>query len=360
MMVNYFQMRLTKVQNSLADFEAYYFSNNYDIYYLTGFTGDDSFLMVTKTQAVFITDGRYTEQIRQEAKIPLRVEMTSFERKQLQIVQSILMEEKIKTLLTAKKDMNIEYYENLTEKMKNESFSIKDSQFIKQIRMVKDEYEIEILRQNLLITQLGYNYIIRMIEEGRKENEIAAELEYFLRKNGAVRTSFDTIIASGERTVLPHGTATDKLIKKDEIIMMDFGIFKNGYCSDFTRCYNFGKIIGAKIREIHSVVFDALKNAQSIIKPGILASAVHKEAYETIKKAGYEKNFWHSTGHGVGIEVHEQPSISFAGDTVLKEGMVFTVEPGIYLPGTGGIRLEDMVIVRKNGCEVLTSASYDL
>jgi Xaa-Pro aminopeptidase len=225
--------------------------------------------------------------------------------------------------------------------------------------MIKDDYEVEVIRQNLMLTEIGYHYILRTIREGMTENEIAADLEYFLKKKGAKKPSFDTIVASGWRAALPHGVASDKKVEKGEIILLDYGIFKDGYCSDFTRCYSFDKIYVPKFEEIRKIVFEALKAAEAAVRPGAIASQVHKAAYDVIDRAGYANFFNHSPGHGVGIDIHEFPRISAAADTVLREGMVFTVEPGIYLPGEGGVRLEDMVLVTKDGVEVLTETDYE-
>jgi Xaa-Pro aminopeptidase len=359
-MKKFYLKRLAIIQEQIRESEGLFVSLPVDVSYITGFTGDDSYLLMTKEKVYFITDGRYIEQIKQQAQIPVIILEIKSDRRLITILTNIIKESRLNGFLFFKKDISLEFYESIQESLKNETIVFKNSRIIKDLRMSKDKLELEIIRENLIITELGYNYIIRLIEEGKKESEIAAELEYFLRKRGADKPSFDTIVSSGERTILPHGTATDKKIAKNDLIMLDFGILKNGYCSDFTRCYILGKIYSPKIKEIHQVVLDSLKTAQNSVKPGIRANQVHKTAYDVIAKAGYAEYFVHSTGHGVGLEIHELPFINSTDDTVLKEGMVFTTEPGIYLPGTGGIRLEDMVVVTEKGCEVLTSASYDL
>jgi Xaa-Pro aminopeptidase len=359
-MRQFFYQRVSKIREGFQQNEAVFINNKADVSYLTGFTGDSSYLFLTKEKVFFITDGRYVEQIKGEAKIDLSLEEIKPGRKLLAILDFLLSENAIGKLLFYKKDIDLDFYDSLKEALKDRELVFVHTDWVKKARMCKDPLEIEILKQNLMITELGYHYIIRMVEEGKTEIEIAAELEYFLRKKGAVSTSFDTIVASGERTALPHATASGKKIANEELLMFDFGIFKDGYAADFTRCYYFGKIIHPKIREIHGVVLEALKTAEASVKPGRKASDVHKAAFDAIRKAGYEGNFWHSTGHGVGIEVHELPAVAFSDETELKEGMVFTVEPGIYIPGLGGIRLEDMVVVTRNGCEVLTTSGYDL
>ncbi|MCX7821126.1 MAG: aminopeptidase P family protein [Brevinematales bacterium] len=359
MQKNYFLNRIEKLISNIEEKDAFLITLPEEVHYLSGFTGEDSYLLVNKNEIAFFTDLRFVEQIKREKKIELNIYDISGKK----IIDSIvgnLKQNKIERLFLSKKDLNFQMGENLSLYLMENMIEVKDSNLIKKMRERKDEYEIEIIRQNLLLTELSYNIILPKIEEDKTEIELASELEYFLRKNGIEKMSFDTIIASGERTVLPHGRASEKRIKYEEVIMFDYGIKKKGYCSDFTRCFYFGKIIGSEILKLHSIVKDALKEAEKIAKPGIQAKEVHLAAYNVIEKAGYAQNFWHSTGHGVGLEIHEEPSISSRSETILEEGMVFTIEPGIYIPGICGIRLEDMVVIRKNGCEVLTSCDYDL
>ncbi len=356
---NYFLRRIEKLISNLDEKEAFLITMPEEIFYFTGFTGEDSYLLVKKNEIAFLTDLRFIEQIKKEKKIDLTICDISTN-KVIKTIRDILVKDNIERLLLSKKDLNFHLGENLALLLMENTIDLKDSDIVKKMREKKDEYEIEILKQNLMLTELAYNLILPFVTEGKSEIEIAGELEYFLRKNGAEKMSFETIVASGERTILPHGKASEKIIKNEEIVMFDYGIKKNGYCSDFTRCYYFGKIIGAEILKIHSIVKNALKAAEKIVKPGIKANDVHNEAYKVIAEAGYAQNFWHSTGHGVGLEIHEAPAISARSDVTLEEGMVFTIEPGIYVPSVGGIRLEDMVVVRKNGCEVLTTTDYSL
>ncbi len=358
-MTNYHELRLRKVRALLPPGEALYLNRCADVFYLTGFTGEDSSVILTHQETYFITDGRYTEQARREARIPVAIEDVRGGRKQEKILEDILSGHGVKTLRLDRKIVTLDWAESVLGQYRD-SLRLEQDDTVRNLRACKDELEVETIRQNLMITELGYHYVVRMIREGMTELEIAAELEYYLKKKGASRMAFETIVASGDRSSLPHGAAAEKKVRKNEIVMFDFGIVKNGYCSDFTRCYNFGKITSPKIREIHGVVQDALFQAQSVIRPGIRACAVHQAAADVIREAGYEFQFLHSTGHGVGIEIHELPSVSPAGDAELQDGMVFTVEPGIYLPGEGGIRLENLVVVRKDGCEILTGAGTEL
>lgn len=354
-----FAKRISRVQQSLSSGEALLVLQREEVFYLTGFTGDDTFVGITPTKVFFITDRRYTEQLKYEVKIPYHLLLVEGTRGRKENVLSLIEEEAVKRLLVDKSRFPLSLYEYLASQLPGLEYG--ETSVVKEMRMVKDEMEVEIIKQNLMITEWGYYYILRQTKPGKREEELAAELEYFLKKKGAKAFSFEPIVASGYRTTLPHGTASSRVIEKNDIVMFDFGVLKDGYCSDFTRCFSPVKIKKPKILEVRSIVEEALKAAEAVVRPGVLAEEVHAAAYRVIEKAGYAANFWHSTGHGVGVEIHEDPYLRFGCKEVLKEGMVFTVEPGIYLPEEGfGIRLEDMVVVRKNGGEVLTKAEYDV
>ncbi|MGC8764910.1 MAG: M24 family metallopeptidase [Brevinematia bacterium] len=360
MAINYFQRRIEKLLNKIQEKEAFLIASPEEIYYFTGFTGEDSYLIIKKNEIAFFTDLRFVEQIKIEKKIELNVYELPSHNRVITFIKDNLLKDRIETLFVSKKDLKFSFGESLQLLLLENMIELKDSDYVKKMREIKDELEIEIIKQNLMLTELSYSLILPLIKEDRTEIEIAGEIESFLRKNGSESMAFSTIVASGERSVLPHGRATEKKIKRNEIILFDYGIKKNGYCSDFTRCYYFGKIISDEILKIHGVVKKALKAAEDVIKVGIPAREVHLAAWNVINREGYSSNFWHSTGHGVGLEIHEEPAISEKSETILQEGMVFAVEPGIYLPGVGGIRLEDMVVVRKDGVEILTTTEYDL
>lgn len=358
--MNRYEKRLQLVRKDLPPDSVMFLNSVSDVRYLTGFTGDSSLCLISHKSVYFLTDGRYTLQIAQEAQIPLEIcEITPL-RNWKDILRELVLDLRPSKFLLDKSSVTLDMADKIRSALKNTSCRIKHSDTLRNLRMIKDEVEIETIRQNLMITEAGYSYIIRQTLPGRTENQIAAELEYYLRRQGAFKLAFDTIIASGYRSALPHGTASDKKLIDNEIVLFDFGIVKDGYCSDFTRAYYSGKIIDSKIKEIHAIVLEALQNAQAKIKPGVTADEVHRAAYQVIESAGYGKYFTHSTGHGVGLNIHEAPWIKQGSRQVLREGMVFTIEPGIYLPGKGGIRLEDIVVVRTNGFERLTSYDYDL
>ncbi len=354
-----FAGRIQRVQKTLDSRDALWISQKEEVFYLSGFTGDDTVLVVTTDGIFFITDKRYTEQLRYEVKLPYELLLVESGRGRRECLLQLIKEHRIGRLLVDKAGFPLALYEYLVKEEPSLEFG--ETRVVKDMRMVKDALEIEVMKQNLMITEWGYAYIIRQTRRGKKEDELAAELEYFLKKKGARAFSFEPIVASGYRTTLPHGTASRRVIEKNDIVMFDFGILKDGYCSDFTRCFSPVKIKNPKILEVRRIVEEALRAAEAVVRPGVTAETVHQAAYRVIADAGYAENFWHSTGHGVGVEIHEDPYLRFGNTQILQEGMIFTVEPGIYLPDEGfGIRLEDMVLVCKNGAEVLTQTDYEL
>ena len=223
------------------------------------------------------------------------------------------------------------------------------------MRKVKDEQEIAAIREAIKITDHAFNTIIEKIKPGTAEEDIAVELEFLLRKLGASGKSFDFIIASGWRSALPHGVATEKRIAKNEFIVLDFGAIYKRYCSDLTRTVFVGEP-SAKHVEIYNIVLEAQLAAIDRLKPGMSGKEVDSIARDIIKKKGYGDYFGHGLGHSVGLEIHEEPRLSPREEKIIEPGMIITVEPGIYIPNWGGVRIEDIVLVTKNGVEVLTQA----
>lgn len=356
---SFYTKRLDRIQNKLKLGEALFLNKKSDVTYLTGFKGEDSFVFLTDSHLIFITDGRYVQEAKEEIVVDYELKKIQHDCPLEKILSDLISDFSVKTLLVRRDEVSLALYElinNLCEGLAWES----GAELMDQLRMRKDAYELEIIRQNLLITELGFHYAVRKFDEVRTELELAAELEYFLKKKGAEAMSFETIVASGTRSALPHGTASSATLDSESLLLMDFGILKDSYCSDFTRCHYFDKITNPKILEVQSIVKEAALAAESVIRPGLKASALDAVARKVIEQAGYGEFFIHSLGHGVGLDIHEEPRISPSSKTILKSGMVFTVEPGIYLPGEFGIRLEDMVVVTPEGCEVLTQCYYDL
>ncbi|ASJ03207.1 peptidase M24 [Thermococcus profundus] len=248
--------------------------------------------------------------------------------------------------------------QNLREKIGAEEFTIVDD-VIKELRMVKTPEEIEVIKQACRIADLAMETALEEVREGVKEREVAAKMEYVMKMNGAEKVAFDTIVASGWRSALPHGIASDKVIEKGDLVVIDEGALFNHYHSDMTRTVVVG-LPNEKQKEIYEIVLEAQKEGIKAAKPGVTAKDVDTAARNVIAEYGYGDYFIHSTGHGVGLEIHEWPGVSQYDETVLKPGMVITVEPGIYIPKFGGVRIEDTIVITENGAERLTKTEREL
>src|SRR5699024_7143778 len=236
---------------------------------------------------------------------------------------------------------------------------IPTSDIIESLRMIKSSEELKIMKKAAEIADAAYEHIRSYIKPGVKEIDVSNELEFFMRRQGATSSSFDTIVASGYRSALPHGVASDKKIQSGELVTLDYGALYNGYCSDTTRTVAVGEI-SDELHTIYQTVLEAQIRGVDGIKPGMTGKEADALVRDHIAEKGYGKYFGHSTGHGVGLEVHENPSLSFKNDNVLRPGMVVTVEPGIYIPDVGGCRIEDDLVITETGNERLTVADKEL
>jgi Xaa-Pro aminopeptidase len=330
-----------------------------NIRYLCGFTGSAGVLLITATKSVFFSDGRYTEQAGaevQEAKIVIAGKSSL-----------ISAAEWLKKNLRANRfTLGIEG-EHLTvaarERMKDDlpsSIRLKSTTaLVEHIRMVKDIEEIRIIREAVNLGAGLFDRVLKNIRPGIKEIEVAAEMEYMAHKAGAAEMSFPTIIASGSRSALPHGRASETVLASDGFVVCDFGVILAGYCSDQTRTVALGRT-SAEARHVYAAVKEAQQAAVEAVKPGTSFSEPDEIARKILKKQGLAKYFTHSTGHGVGLEIHEIPRLAAGQNEKFVPGMVVTIEPGVYVPGKFGVRIEDMVLVTESGCEVLTPTSKEL
>ena len=237
--------------------------------------------------------------------------------------------------------------------------AVPTSRVVESLRAVKDEGERDAIRKAAAIADRAFERILEELRPGRTEREIALRLEFMMREMGADGASFDIIVASGPRSALPHGVASDRVLEKGDLVTLDFGASYRGYCSDITRTVVLGEPNDAQ-RRIYETVREAQQAAVDAIRPGMTGKEADRVARDRIKASGYEKYFGHGTGHGLGMEVHEAPRLSPRGEEILEPGMVVTVEPGIYLPEFGGVRIEDDVIVTEDGREVLTQSPKHL
>ncbi|MBS4208773.1 Xaa-Pro peptidase family protein [Bacillus sp. FJAT-50079] len=260
---------------------------------------------------------------------------------------------KVNTWAVEKEHLNVERYEELSQRFNGASF-IRAEQILNELRMVKDEQEIALLKKACELADFAVQVGMNEIAEGKTELDIIAAIEYEVKKKGVSGMSFDTMVLTGANAAMPHGTPGLTKIKKGDLVLFDLGVIYEGYCSDITRTIAFGDISEEQAR-IYNTVLQAEETALKAVKPGMKASELDLMARKIIEDAGYGDFFPHRLGHGLGISVHEFPSMTATNDLELRSGMVFTIEPGIYVPNVAGVRIEDDVLVTENGVEVLTS-----
>lgn len=322
--------------------------------YMTHFTGTAGMALVTNTDAVFITDFRYTEQAREQAK---HYEVVEHKGSILDELAKQVERLRVERLGFEQEHVTFYTYEQYRKKLTSEL--VPTSNLIEKLRLVKDESEIKRLKDAAKIADDAFEYILSMIKPGISERAVANELEFFMRKHGATSSSFDIIVASGTRSALPHGVASDKVIERGELVTLDFGAYYKGYCSDLTRTIAVGEP-DHKLKEIYDIVLKAQKLAVAQIKPGMSGKEADAIARNYISDNGYGDYFGHSTGHGIGLDIHEGPTLSMKSTHLLEKGMVVTIEPGIYLSGVGGVRIEDDIVLTEHGNERITYSPKDL
>lgn len=324
-----------------------------NIRYLSAFTGSSAYAVISGDGAFFLTDSRYSVQARQEVDARL-FSVRIYKKKGLDEVSTVI--NRIRPRVVGFEGSNTTYDDYVKIKNALKRAALRPaSGIVRRARARKDGFETGLIRKAAGILDSGYGAAETLLRPGVVEKEAAEEIESVFRKNGGDKTAFDTIIASGARGAMAHGKASSKRIKRGELVVVDMGVLLDGYNSDETRTYCIGRPTALQ-KKIYRVVLDAQTRAIGKIAPGVKASLVDGAARGYIKKAGYGRFFGHATGHGVGLDVHEAPVIGPKSNDVLEEGMVVTVEPGIYIPGWGGVRIEDMVLVTKGGAEVLTNA----
>ena len=320
-----------------------------DNQYLTGFMGSTSAVIVTAQEALFLCDFRYTEQARdQVSQFNIEQVSGSFVTRVAERLASLGP----KTVAFDSMTMTVAQQKGVQERFRGE---LKPAPgLVAGLRMIKSADEIERIRAASELAEDALRDVLEALTPGLTESELAARLEYEFKRRGAEGAAFDTIALYAARSSMPHGKPTPAPLQRGDIVLLDLGCRKDGYCSDLTRTYVFDTIPGAWFEEIYEITLGAQQAALEAIRAGASCRAIDRVARDRISEAGYGANFGHGLGHGVGIEVHENPRLSFESDAVLEAGMVVTVEPGIYLPGRGGVRIEDLVVVTTDGCDVLT------
>ncbi|MDG0789793.1 Xaa-Pro peptidase family protein [Cohnella ginsengisoli] len=353
------EARIARLRGELASLggDAMLVTGGHNRRYLTGFTGTAGVVLVTAGGAVLFTDFRYTELANAQA---VGVEVAEhpptgyYDR-----VAERLRGAGVQRLLFEDGTVSYAQYALLKERLAPVEL-VPAGKALEKLRAVKDATELAVIQEAADVADRTFSHILGYLKPGAKESDIALEMEFYMRKLGASGTSFDTIVASGERSAMPHGVASDRIIGPGEFVTLDFGASYKGYCSDLTRTVVVGPAT-ERHKEIYGIVLEAQLHALAHLKPGITGREGDALTRDIITRYGYGDQYGHSTGHGIGLEIHEEPRLSYsAPDTILLPGHVVTVEPGIYVPGFGGVRIEDDVVLTDDGIKILTRSPKEL
>lgn len=337
--------------------EAVLITDPYNMRYISGFCGGEGILYVSRAQHVLITDSRYTEAAMNESDFTVVEENQN--QKRTEILKGCIARDQITDIGYEDETMRCSELAHLSRELSEVKTWIPMGGSVDELRQIKTPEEIACLRRAEEIGDIAFTAILKYLKPGVTELEVAAHLEFEMKMAGASDLSFETIVASGLNSSMPHAHPTEKKLENGDFVTMDFGCKYNGYCSDMTRTVVIGKA-NDKQKEIYSTVLKAQEAALAMLKAGIQGREADKVARTIIEEAGYGECFGHSLGHSVGLFIHENPGLSTRSEVVLQENMIETVEPGIYIPGFGGVRIEDMVVITKDGIENLTHSQKQL
>lgn len=348
--------RLSKIQAVLKEegMDAILVTSPYNLRYVSNFTGTTGMALITQDQGFFITDFRYTKQAADQAK---GFEVVRNNGPIFDEVKKLVESKEITQLGFEDAYVSFRSYDELESML--DCDLIPSSGIIEEFREIKDESEIAIIKKACEIADAGFKYILDFIKPGISEIEIANKLDFHMRELGATGVSFETIVASGYRSAMPHGVASDKLIEQGDFVTLDFGCYYNGYVSDMTRTVSVGEPL-PQLKEIYDIVLEAQLKVLEEAKAGMTGIEVDSVARDLISSYGYGDYFGHSNGHGIGLEIHEGPNTSQKASKKLVPGNVITNEPGIYLDGIGGVRIEDDLIITETGNKILTHSTKEL
>jgi Xaa-Pro aminopeptidase len=352
------KIRINKVQEKLKQesLDAFLVTTITNVRYLSGYSGSNGLLVITPQKSFFLTDFRYWEQAKKE----VRGSKIVFGERDLfdDLPKLDILKSRRAKLGFESENLNCALYRRL-KTLLPKALLVPTEKLVESIMVVKDHEEMRRIRKAVEITDMVFSQILNFIQPGITEQDLAAEIEYMMKKNGADGPAFDTIVASGPRSALPHGRASGRKIKEGEFVTLDMGALVEGYCADMTRTVIVGKA-RPKQKKVYQLVLTAQKKAIKSCRANLRCDRLDKIARDVIRKAGLGKYFGHGLGHGIGLLVHALPRVSSKSSEVLTPGMVVTIEPGIYIPNWGGVRIEDDVLITKRGCEVLTQSPKDL
>ncbi len=356
-MTDEFAARRQRVSQDLEsrELDALLVTSPANVRYLTGFTGSNGALLIDGAQATFFTDPRYAIQSRNEVSCRTQIAKGPL----LPAAAARISSARIRRLGFERSSLSYEGYDQLRAKTPMQTTLTPVAGWLEAMRMVKSAGEIEAIRRSVALNSKAFERAARRVRVGTSELDIAAEIDYQMRRLGAEKPSFETIVAAGERTALPHAHPTAGRIEPNQLVLVDMGAFRGGYASDMTRML-FAGTPGARVKRLYGAVLEAQLAAIDAVRPGVSAMRVDRAARRVLRGYQLDAAFVHSTGHGLGLEIHEIPRIGRKDETKLAAGMAITIEPGVYIEGYGGIRIEDTVVVTEAGCEILTPTSKEL
>jgi Xaa-Pro aminopeptidase len=325
-------------------------SSSANVRYLTGYAGSNGILLLTNGESHFFTDPRYALEASQRISAKVHIEKKPL----LAGAVAVIKRKRLKKIGFESFSLRYEAYAKLKQELDLHPIG----NVIEEQRMVKSPSELDLIRRSVATNSEAYSKTIRRVHAGAREQDIAAELDYQMRALGAEKAAFDTIVAAGPRSALPHAQPTSHRLGENELLLIDMGASRDGYASDMTRVSHTGTP-PKRILRLYKAVLEAQLAALRSIKPGITTGEVDAAARSVLKRHELDRAFVHSTGHGLGLEIHEPPRIARKDKTKLRAGMAITIEPGVYIDGVGGIRIEDTVLVTEHGCEVLTPTPKD-
>lgn len=352
--------RLKQVRRILKEqgLDGLFLITDANIRYVSGFTGSDSYLLLTPDKEFFITDGRYTEQAANECPEFQVREWKKADLSLTKVLHQIVTELAVKKLGFEQNGVSYQLYQQLASSLAGVEL-VPTKGLVERIRYIKEPAEIDKISQAAVFADQAFEQILGFIKPGLTEKEVAAELAYYISKTGADGPGFPTILVSGVNTSLPHGIPSDRLITEGDLVTMDFGGLYDGYRSDMTRTIVVGKADSEQHR-IYQLVKEAQLAALEVIKAGVQGNQPDRRVREIFTREGLTDKFRHGLGHGVGLQIHENPFMGVNCQDVLQAGCVITVEPGLYIPEWGGVRIEDTVVVQKEGIEILTNSTKEL
>ena len=350
------EQRRRSVQSALAGHksDALLVSSPANVRYLTGYAGSNGLALVIQSETHFFTDPRYALEATQNITCKVHIA----KRPLIEDVAALVKRKKLRKIGFEPAWLNLEQYQKLKGLLPLGASLQPLAGIVENLRMTKSAAEIEQIRKSVRVNSEAYARTLRRVRLGMRERDVAAELDFQMRLQGAEKPAFDTIVASGERSALPHAQPTGRRLEENELLLIDMGACLDGYMSDMTRMAFLG-IPNKRVRTLYSAVLEAQLAGINSVRPGVTAGQVDGAARQVLKRHGLDRQFVHSTGHGLGLEIHEGPRIGKKDKTKLKIGMVITIEPGAYVDGFGGVRIEDTVLVTANGCDVLTPTTKE-